>query len=302
MLELDKKFKGRAWVFTIFKNEETHVCLDKIQARLNKRGQKKSVVYLISGREICPKTGRHHLQGAVYFKNGKTRDEFQSWTCGRKPKHWCDIWRGTAEQNKKYCSKDRKYIEHGSIDNIFNQGKRNDISIVKEALEEGANMRTIIKSATNNQVVQFAAKYLTYHEKQRKWKPEVLWFWGPAGTGKTRKAWELAPDAYCCNETTKWWDGYDAHEEVIIDDITEDFSTFKNMLKIIDRYPYQVQVKGGYRQLLVKRIIITGTQHPSYVWGGGLLENNHWAQLSRRIDKIVEFKHPVYGPLKNPQK
>ena len=297
MLEISEKFRGRPWVFTIFENLEKGVDLDKIQERLNKRGKKDSVIYLISGREICPTTERHHLQGAVYFKNGKTRAELQSWTCGKTKgvlncKHYCDIWRGTAEQNKKYCRKDGNFIEHGDITQIFQQGKRNDISLVKEALDTGANMRTIVKSATSNQSVQFALKYLSYHEAKRNWKPEVYWYWGAPGTGKTRKAWEEMPDAFVANETSQWWDGYDAHENVIIDDIRGNFSTFNNFLKLIDRYPHQIQIKGGFRQFLAKKIIITSCYKPEQIWH---MCGENQEQLLRRIDKITEFK-------KNPQK
>lgn len=290
MLEINEKFKTRSWVFTIFENVEEGIDLGEIQKRLNKRGNKSSVKYLISGFETCPTTKRLHLQGAVYFKNAKTRKELQSWTNKKKWKHFCEPWRGTAAQNKKYCSKDGDYIECGDATQVFQQGKRNDISLVKEALNEGANLRTIIKSATSNQSVQFACKWLTYLETKRNWKPQVKWFWGVAGSGKSRKAWEEMPEAYDANETSQWWDGYDAHEDVIIDDIRGNFSTFNNFLKLIDRYPHRIQIKGGFRQFLAKRIIITSCYPPQQIWS---MCGENMNQLMRRIDEVIEFKKPT---------
>eukprot|EP00955_Chlamydomonas_euryale_P096662 365026-Chlamydomonas_euryale.AAC.1 len=49
--------------------------------------------------------------------------------------------------------------------------------------------------------------------------PEVRWYWGESGSGKTRAAHEwLGPDTYTCMDNIKWFQGYDRHECVLIDD------------------------------------------------------------------------------------
>lgn len=168
------------------------------------------------------------------------------------------------------------------------QGKRNDIEIAKEALENNANMRDIIINAKSNQVIQFAQKHLTYFEKKRDWKPEIWWFYGPTGTGKSHKAHQMAgPDAHHQVKTIKWWDGYDAHENVIIDEIRGDFSTYSDILTLLDKYPFRIEVKGGYRQFLGKKIWITSNEHPSRIFKGC---GENLDQLIRRVDHIVRMR------------
>ena len=81
----------------------------------------------------------------------------------------------------------------------------------------------------------------------------------------------------------KWWEGYDAHPNVLIDDFRKDFCTFHELLRILDRYPYRIEVKGTSRQLLAKRIIITCPYHPEIIYD----TREDIGQLLRRITKIV---------------
>ena len=36
----------------------------------------------------------------------------------------------------------------------------------------------------------------------------------------------------------KWWEGYDGHEVVLLDDIRKDFCKFHELLTLLDIYPY----------------------------------------------------------------
>lgn len=197
--------------------------------------------YLVIGKEIAPTTLTPHLQGFIHFKEAKTLTAVSKLN---KRIHW-EASKGSPAQNRTYCIKEGDYQEWGTPPE---PGKRTDIELVREMISEGNGMNQIIEKASNYQCLQMAEKILKYRENKRNWKPNVKWYYGPTGTGKTRTAYEELPDAYITMGTGKWWDGYDAHPNVIIDDIRWDFMPFSQLLRLLDRYPFMVENKGGSRQ------------------------------------------------------
>jgi len=118
-------------------------------------------------------------------------------------------------------------------------------------------------------------------------KPYVEWYYGSTGTGKSKKAYEILGDeCYTCLSTGKWFDGYDAHENVLIDDMRKDFMKFHELLRLLDRYAMRVECKGGTRQFVAKHIIITSCYHPKEMFE----TREDIQQLLRRIDIIENFE------------
>jgi len=147
-------------------------------------------------------------------------------------------------------------------------------------------MKDIVNEVNSFQGIRFAETLLKYIEKPRNWEMEITWIWGPTGVGKTRKAFEESTNPYISMKNLKWWEGYDAHEDVIIDDFRADFCTFHELLRILDRYEYRIEVKGGSRQFVAKRIWITSCYPPDKVYQ----TREDIGQLLRRITKIVEMR------------
>lgn len=111
-------------------------------------------------------------------------------------------------------------------------------------------------------------------------------YWGKTGVGKSRRAWDEAGLlAYPKDPRTKFWDGYQNQEHVVIDEFrgTIDIS---HMLRWCDRYPVIVEVKGSSTCLVAKEIWITSNLHPHY-WYPDLDVATQDA-LFRRLD-IVEL-------------
>lgn len=219
--------KKRAYVMTINNWNDDHVT--------NLKSEKYS--YIIIGDEVAPKTGTPHLQIYIHFKNPITWKSLKkryntAWICNAK---------GNASQNKKYCSKDNVLYEDGELPI---QGKRTDIVVCKDIVKDTNSMREVVRHATSVQGVRMAEIWLKYNEAPRNWKPHVTWISGASGMGKSKLAYELAGEnPYTCMNTGKWFEGYDAHDTVVIDDIRKNFMTFAEFLKLIDRYAFRVSVK-----------------------------------------------------------
>lgn len=236
--------------------------------------------YIIVGDEIAPETNTPHHQGYIRFKSKTTFN-----TAKKKLPEGSHIEpaKGSPQQNIAYCSKEKIFFEKGERPKM---GRRTDIEKVKGLISEGKGMREIIDETNSYQAMRCGELVLKYKEKSRTEKPIVKWYYGKTGTGKTRKAFEESVDPWISGKNLKWWEGYDAHEYVIIDDFRRDFCTFHELLRILDRYPYRVEVKGGSRQLLAKQIIITSPYHPRETYD----TREDIEQLIRRIDQIEEIK------------
>lgn len=82
-------------------------------------------------------------------------------------------------------------------------------------------------------------------------------FYGRTGTGKSRKAWEDAGvDAYPKDPNTKFWCGYVDQEHVVIDEFRGRID-ISHLLRWLDRYPVNVELKGSSIPLRATTIWIT---------------------------------------------
>jgi len=239
--------------------------------------------YIIFGLEHAPTTGTPHYQGYVYWCSAKTKNEIKR----RFPGMWWEDAKGNSLQNYVYGTKEDKmdYFEFGTRPK---QGARTDLNEIRVTLANGGNMRDIVDTTDSYQGIRMAEVILKYKEKPRNFKPAVLWFWGPTGAGKTRAAYELCgqDDTWITAKNLRWWEGYDGHKNVIIDDFRGDFCTFHELLRILDRYEYRIECKGGSRQLIATTMVITSCHHPRNVYE----TREDIEQLIRRIDKIALFK------------
>jgi len=265
---------SRNWCFTLNNYSAEHVAF---------LTQTANVQFIFFGYEEAPKTGTPHLQGFVRFVNKKRLQTIKNdWNM---PGIHLEPMRGDKAQNEKYCSKSKTYFTRG--DWIPEQGARTDLDSVRNmALESG--MRAV-SSACNAQQIRVAEKFLTYNENFRDFKSAVIWIWGAPGVGKSRRARELTgeDDVYTKNDGHKWWDGYDGHDNVIIDDFRGSWWTLTEMLSLLDRYEKRLEVKGGMRQLLARKIVITSIHPPERVYQG--ISEEPIQQLLRRITEIIHL-------------
>jgi len=240
-------------------------------------------------------SGTKHLQGVLSFSNPRTMAGVKKLFTDIGRGVHLEAMRGSYAQALAYCQKEESrdataafgFTEHG--DAPAGQGARSDLAQVALLASTGSTISEI--------AIAHGSDFIRYHsgiralvslnEPRRSWVTEVYWFWGPTGTGKTRAAFAEAPDAYFKNPSTKWWDGYQRHEDVIIDDFRADFSTFASLLRLTDRYPLEFEIKGGTCQCVIKRLFITTPKIPQETWVNRTDEDIN--QLMRRITEVRYF-------------
>lgn len=214
--------------------------------------------------------GTEHLQVYVIFTKTKYL------TAVRKvqvPGHW-ERRMGTHAQAKAYVTKADTRVagpwEVGDEPADKEQGKRNDLLTLKRKMDEGMTEGQIARDpetfpvwARHHKVV---ARYKMLTGQQRNWPTFTQVIWGAPGLGKTRKALELAgPDAYWLPRPagqTAWFDGYIGQETIVIDEFYG-WLPLDLLCRLLDRYPYQVETKGGSMMVLCKKVIITSNVPPA---------------------------------------
>lgn len=87
-------------------------------------------------------------------------------------------------------------------------------------------------------------------------------FWGDTGTGKSRRAWEEAgTDAYPKDPRSKFWCGYRSQKHIVVDEFRGGID-IGHLLRWLDRYPVNVEIKGGSLPFVGEKVWITSNLEP----------------------------------------
>jgi len=261
----------------------------------------KGVKYLVFGEEKGSEKETPHLQGYVEWSEGRAIKPTLK-KLGASI-HW-EERRATAATAAAYCKKgDQPHAEWDDkgvdgptyglrakiheVGTISTPGKRTDLKDCAEMIMNGVSIRDVAAHDPATFVKYhkgFAALKATLYTHRNE-PPTVHWRWGKAGTGKTRGPVEAHASSHYIKDGSKWWDGYEQQEAVIIDDFhrPETDGAFRALLQLLDRYHYQGEYKGGFIPINSPYIYITCEYPPSYFW-----KDNELAQVMRRLASIVE--------------
>lgn len=253
--------------------------------------------YAVVGEEVGEK-GTPHLQGFVNLRCKQRPKRLEELLGGRA---WISPARGSDLDNKAYCQKERPYLECGEPQR---QGQRSDLRDAVTALDEGMSLCDVARKWPV-QYVMFGRGLQSYvtltSNRQRDWKTEVIILIGPPGCGKSRWAWEFESPAKYYKARGKWWDGYDGHETVVMDDFYG-WLPYDDMLRICDRYPLRVETKGGSTQFLAKHVIVTSNRPPEEWYKEQYDQQALYRRITKymiyEIDKFIEapacmLKYPI---------
>lgn len=254
------------------------------------------VSYYVFELEKAPHTGRVHIQGYLETKVKRTMKALKAWLEGAH----LEPAQGTQPENHTYCTKDSTgkwddglpvwgfYQENGTP---MKQGKRTDLEEVKQILDDGGTLADVADQ-------DFGA-YVRYHKSLQAYqnlaqgrtghgKPTVIVRTGPTGTGKTRYVFDnhdLA-DIWVWPRGA-WFDGYNGQSVVLFDDVDwGEIPPYRYMLQLLDRYPMQVPIKGGFTAWRPKTIYITSNVKPSCWWN--IRQAEDLEPFLRRLTKVVD--------------
>lgn len=263
--------------------------------------------YNVFGQEIGEVCKTPHLQGYVEWSSPKRWDTIKSMD---KRIHW-GVRKGKSHEARDYCKKGEQSKAEwrsqgvngpnwGKNASIFekgdcsNQGKRTDLDDVCDKMVAGASIRDIAKDHTVT-FVKFHKGFKALGEElqeDRTEPPKVYWRYGLAGVGKTRYIYDnySLQDIYSKN-SSRWWDKYNQQKVILMDDFDgfahQNSDKFRELLKVIDRYPHSVETKGGTAKINSPLIYITCEFPPSKFWSGNDLD-----QITRRLTSIDEITAP----------
>lgn len=250
-----RKARFTCWTLNNYTKEEITTCVTYAQ---------KCASYMCWSEEECPTTGTPHLQGYVHWTSARSLNKFKTAISPRL--HYEPYTMGTAAQNRAYCQgmvekKGMKvnptFQEYGEIPK---QGERTDWTLALEHLNTGTVADAVSQQPHLLPAIRALQTYKQMGLKGTHRDVEVIVLVGPPGCGKTRYAWDTYPDLYT-KPDGPWFDGYANQDTILLDDYYGNLP-YAQLLKMCDRYPLLLPVKGGFVAAAYSTIIITSNAKP----------------------------------------
>lgn len=276
--------RSKYWCFTWNNYTEENV-------ELVKSSTERDADYVVFGYETCPTTGTPHLQGYIEFR---TRKKFETVRRLWNPSvHW-EPRRATQEEAILYCKKEGNYFESGSKTQQ-RQGKRNDIQEAAQRILDGDDLKTVAE--------EHSAAFVKFHKgfaelqrqvKRKRWnredEREVIVYWGKTGTGKTKAVYDYCDEhqeELYSHAEGMWFDSYEGQNVALFDEFSGSDMNIKQLLRLTDRYPMRVPIKGSFVEWAPKVIFITSNINPDDWYPNA--HEEHKAAMRRRFTRVVHF-------------
>lgn len=238
--------------------------------------------------EICPKTGRKHVQ--AFFKFTKKYRFKQLQNIFRDFKPHLEPCRN-EKQAIEYCSKAET---RAGETRLLGTSGVDEKETIKDLVKQG-NIGEIRERYFGFYIRHRRALYeecLLHIQPQTREHTRGIWIHGKSGSGKTRKC-SAIPDLYW-KSPNKWWDGYMNNRIVICDDWDHKVWIWGiNYIKRwTDHYVITGETKGGTVNLNYEWLIITSNETLDESLQS--VEYNHKEAIVRRfieisVENIIEL-------------
>lgn len=261
--------------------------------------------YFCWGREICPTTGRQHFQGYLETKVrivGRALVAKETW----EDVH-VEVRLGTGQQAADYCFKvnqdppcepNEEWVEYGEL---MKQGARADLAqIGRDVLSGAVSARELLRE--NPMIIHQYGRTINALEDLRQsetsrgeWAPpEVKWFHGKSGAGKSRTAREEAkavggPIYVHTYTDTHFFTRYRGEKLIIFDEFRGQMP-FYQFLGLLDGYETWVDKKcRDSVPWMATHIWITSRRRPDECWKEDVVVEEDMIQLFRRLTEVRFF-------------
>lgn len=220
-----------------------------------------------------------------------------------------DIVKGTSQQNKEYIrkegkwSKDRKketnlintFEEYGDIP-IERQGARNDLADLYDEILSGKTNAEIMRDNPeymfNMDKIERARQIIRDDLYKNTFRQlEVIYIFGPTGTGKTRSIMEKYgyENVYRVTNYDHPFDGYKGQDVIILEEFRSSLK-IQDTLNYLDGYPLELPCRYAnkvacYTKVYIVTNIDLAEQYES-------IQKEHpetWQAFLRRINKVMIF-------------
>lgn len=163
--------------------------------------------------------------------------------------------------------------------------------------DEGASLKELH--------VSFPEQMLRHHkslqtrrftlDRHRNFETKALMIVGPSGSGKSNLARSMFNEDMCYfkrfeggGRLTDWWDGYEGQPIVVINNFNKGIIKWTYLLDLLDSYPLQVQVKGGFTKFRARLMVFTSLNAPS-IWYSNETIIGHLSELRRRTLGVIKL-------------
>ncbi len=218
-------------------------------------------------QEETGENGTYHFQGYCEFKRQRSLNQAKA-LLGGDTVH-LEPRMGTQSQAIAYCKKPDTRVPHTvpyEDGTPRTQGKRTDLEGFKEAVLGGARQCELVHDHVGviARYPKFYQTLTSFVRPQRTTDLVVTLHIGDTGLGKTRAVEsEFGTDPTFfrtpLSNGTPWYDGYDRHTTVLIDDFSGAASHLPlcTLLQLLDRYPLSLPIKGGHTWWLPDALHVT---------------------------------------------
>jgi hypothetical protein len=269
------------------------------------------MTYCIYQEEIG-ESGTPHLQGYVSFSEKRTLVTVSQLPGLERAR--LATAKGSAAQNKTYCTKADALggpYEYGTPP--AGQGQRKDLDVIADKLKQGVSLKRIAIDHPSD-FIRYSTglhKLQSYVAPRRSDNDETICFvfFGAGGTGKSSFARKLARrlssedgasgDVFSLSPSKgsgQYWDGYNQHDVVIIDEFKGNRMQPTDFNQLIDAGEFCVPVHHGQVQFNSKVVIITTNVHPSQWWPNVQFKHS----LRRRLIMWPLFRRLDFKPKSRP--